>query len=360
MRDPHEDPRRPAEEAAVLAAMDADDLTEALLVEAFEEDLAIWTGGISCVAVATAGGALHVAYAAAGLGPGDDMVVSPLAAPATVSAAAVLGARVVFADVDDETATLDPSAVAASVTSRTRVVTTTDDVGHPSEYDDLREVTEALGAVLVADTGAALGATYRGVPVGALADLTALSLAGVDAPGGAVAVADEALLDAARRFRGDGADLHTFGLDYRPPAIVCALGRSRLRTMSRRRARRTELADRYSKLLDDVHGLRLPVRRNWVDPTWSRYAVRVPAQLRPAVVDQLQNAGIRVHCGHSPAYWQPVFVDLGYRRAACPIAERVYAEQIGLPLTPELTDDDQDRIVDVLRGALTGGSPGWA
>jgi dTDP-4-amino-4,6-dideoxygalactose transaminase len=286
--------------------------------------------------------------------------VSPLAAPATVSAAAVLGARLVFADVDDQTATVDPSAVAALATSRTRVVTTTDDVGHPSEYDDLREVTEALGAVLVADTGAALGATYRGVPVGALADLTALSLAGVDAPGGALAVADEALLDAARRFRGDRVEPRTFGLDYRPAALVCALGRARLRTLSRRRARRTELADRYGKLLDDVDGLRLPVRRNWVDPTWSHYAVRVPAELRPAVVDQLHSADIDVHYGHRPAYWQPVFLDLGYRRGACPIAERVYAEQIGLPLTPELTDDDQDRIVDVLCDALTGGSPGWA
>src|SRR5215472_4334194 len=147
MRNPHDDPHRPADEAAVLAAMDADELTEAYLLEALEEDLAIWMAGVSCVAVASPGSALHVAYAAAGLGPGHDIVTSPLAAPATVSAAAIQGARLVFADVDDDTATLDPAAVAAAATSRTRVVTAVDYDGHPSEYDDLRAVTEAAGAV---------------------------------------------------------------------------------------------------------------------------------------------------------------------------------------------------------------------
>ncbi len=361
------------DEAEVLDALRAAYLSTGPLVEAFEEELAAWTDGITCVAVSSGSAALHVAYAAAGVGPDDDVVTSPMTFIATASAAVALGARVVFADIEDETANLDAGAVAAALTGRTRVVTAVDYAGHPAEYDDLRKLTDTAGVVLIADAAHAIGSTYRGIAVGALADLTTFSFYPTKnmttAEGGAVAVADESLLTAARRFRNHGLvrdrahlrepdeggwhqEVATFGLNYRLPDLLCALGRSQLRRLGTFKARRAALVRRYRSLLADVPGLRLPAQRAWVDPAWHLFAVRILDGRRRQVYDALHRAGIRAQVNYLPAYRHPAFADLGYRRGMCPVAEQFYAEQLSLPLFADLSDADQDRVVEVLRSVL--------
>jgi dTDP-4-amino-4,6-dideoxygalactose transaminase len=170
-------------------------------------------------------------------------------------------------------------------------------------------------------------------------------------------VADESMLDSVRRFRdgghGSGAAVVSLGLDYRLPALLAALARVQLRELSRLRSRRTDLAERYGKLLDDVVGLRPPVRLDGVEPAWHRYPVRVLDGRRDAVLESMRAAGFVVTRGDVPLYWQPAVADLGYRRGLCPVAERFYAEQLCLPLTADLTDADQDAIVDALRAACS-------
>jgi dTDP-4-amino-4,6-dideoxygalactose transaminase len=343
------------EEAAVLAALRADGVTAACLLDALEEDLAVWTGGITCTAVSSASAAMHVAYAASGLGRGDQALISPLASMAAFATAVLSGAQVVFADVDDETGNLDPAAVADRLTSRTHVVTTTDFAGHPSDYDALRAVTGDV--IVVAESAEGIAGTYRGVPVGAIADLTALSFTAFTGSGGALAVADESMLDAARRFRDGGraigSTVMSVGLDYRLPTLLAALARVQLRGLSRLRSRRTDLAERYSKLLDDVADLRPPVRLDGVEPAWHRYPIRVLDGRRDAVLESMRSAGFAVTRGDVPLYWQPAVADLGYRRGLCPMAERLYAQQLYLPLTADLTDADQDAVVDALRAACS-------
>jgi perosamine synthetase len=343
------------DEAAVLAALRGDELDAAWLREAFEEDLAVWTGGVSCVVVSSAHAAVHVAYAATGLGRGDQVLISPLASMAAFATAALMGAEVVFADVEDQTANLDPAAVADRLTSRTRVVTSSDYAGHPSDYDALRAVTGDV--TVVADAADAIAGTYRGVPVGAIADLTAFSFTAFDSCGGALAVADEALLDSARRFRNGGRDtgpaVVSLGLDYRLPPLVAALAQVQLRGLSRLRSRRTDLAERYTKLLDDVEVLCPPVRLDGVEPAWHRYPVRVLDGRRDAVFAAMRAAGFMVTRGDRPLYDQPAVAALGYEPGLCPVAERICAEQLCLPLTADLTDADQDAIVDALRAACS-------
>jgi perosamine synthetase len=292
---------------------------------------------------------------------------------ATASTAIALGARVTFADVDDATANLDPAAVDAAVTTRTRVVAAVDFAGHPAEYDELRKVTERSGALLLADAAHAIGSTYRGALVGSIADLTTFSFFPTKnlttAEGGAVAASSPELLERARRFRTIGLvrdkaqqrhpdeggwhqEVHEFGLNYRLPDVLCALGRSQLRRLAAFKARRTDLVTRYNSLLADVPGLRLPTQREWVDPAWHLYPVRVLDGRRREVYDRLRAQGIGVQVNYIPVYWHPVFEDLGYRRGMCPVAETFYAEELSLPLFPGLTDADQDRVVDALRGIL--------
>jgi perosamine synthetase len=355
--------------AAVAAVLRSDWLTTGPAVTAFEDELARWTGGVPCVSVTSGTAALHVAYAAAGIGPGDEVVVSPMTFVATASGAALHGATVVFADVEEDTANLDVDAAAAVVTPATKVIAAIDYAGHPAEYDALRTVTDDAGALLLADAAHSIGSSYKGRPVGQLADLTTFSFFPTKnfttAEGGAVAAADQRLLDRARRFRTIGLvreperlrypdegpwhqEVHAFGLNYRLPDVLCALGVSQLRRLDWFRRRRAEIVARYDALLADVPGLRLPTTRAYVDPIRHLYPVRILGGRRKEVFTHMRENGIGVQVNYIPVYWHPVFEDLGYRRGMCPNAEAFYAEELSLPIFPDLTERDQDRIVETL------------
>ncbi|MER6003045.1 aminotransferase class V-fold PLP-dependent enzyme [Nonomuraea angiospora] len=358
---------------AVAEVLRGDWLTTGPAVGRFEAELARWTGGVPCVSVTSGTAALHVAYVAAEVRAGDEVVTSPLTFVATAAAAALLGARVVFADVQPDTGNLDPDAVAAVVTPRTRVVTAVDYAGHPADYDELRAVADPAGAVLMADSAHSIGAAYKDRPVGALADLTTFSFfptkTVTTAEGGAVAAADPERFRRAARFRNHGLvrepadqrepdvggwhqEVHEFGLNYRLPDVLCALGVSQLRRLEGFRERRRELVARYDALLRDVPGLTLPTQRAYVRPSWHLYPVRVRDGRRREVYDRMRAAGIGVQVNYVPAYWHPVFEDLGYRRGLCPRAEAYYAEELSLPLFPDLTDAQQDRVVETLAAIL--------
>lgn len=362
-----------ADAAAVADAVRTGWLTAGPTVRRFETELGDHLGGVGCVSVSSGTAALHCAYGAIGLRPGDEVVTTPLTFVATASTAALLGARVVFADVEDATGNLDPAAVQAVVSSRTRVVTAVDYAGHPAEYNQLRKVAADVGALLIDDAAHAIGATYRGAPVGGLADLTTFSFFPTKnlttGEGGAVTGTDPDLLDRVRRFASHGMvrdrqrlrdpdeggwhqEVHSFGLNYRLSDILCGLGLSQLARLPRFIAARTRLADRYRELLADLPGLRLPEQRPWADPAWHLYPVRVRDGRRREVYDRMRAAGIGVQVNYLPVYRHPVFADLGYQPGACPTAEAYYAEELSLPIHPELRDSDQDRVVEALRSIL--------
>ncbi|NHC46375.1 DegT/DnrJ/EryC1/StrS family aminotransferase [Motilibacter aurantiacus] len=354
---------------AVAEVLRGDWLTTGPAVESFEEALAQAVGA-PCVSVTSGTAALHVAYAGLGAGPGSEVVTSPFTFIATASSAALLGATVRFADVSDDTLNLDPQAAAALAGERTSVIAAVDYAGHPADLDELRSVADSVGARLLEDAAHSIGARYKGRPVGSVADATCFSFFPTKhmttAEGGAVAAPDPAVLQAARRFARIGRDpqpqdtsqgawwyeMSGFGLNYRLPDVLCALGAAQLRRLPAFLARRDELVARYDQLLSGVPGLRLPTRRADVEPAWHLYSVRVLDGRRREVFDRLRAAGIGVQVNYIPVYWHPVFADLGYRRGMCPVAEAAYAEQLSLPLFPDMTDADQDRVVEALRGVL--------
>ncbi|TKG73483.1 DegT/DnrJ/EryC1/StrS family aminotransferase [Prauserella endophytica] len=356
--------------AAVAEVLRGDWLTTGPAVQRFEADLAAQTGGTPAVAVTSGTAALHVAYAAAGLGPGDEVVASPMTFVATASAAALHGAKVVFADVEPDTGNLDPHAARAALTSRTKVVAAVDYAGHPAELDELRTVADSAGALLLEDAAHSIGGSWRGRPVGSLADLTTFSFFATKnlttAEGGAVVSASERLLERARAFRNHGLvrdraaqrypdeggwhqEVHAFGLNYRLPDVLCALGSSQLRRLAEFKRRRAAIHTRYDKAFADLDGVRTPVTRAGADPMWHLYPLRVLDGRRRALFDHLRGLGIGVQVNYIPVYWHPVFEDLGYRRGLCPNAERFYSEQLSLPLFPDLTESDVDRVITSVR-----------
>lgn len=361
--------------AAVIGVLRGDWLTTGPAVEQFERDLAGWTGGVPTVAVTSGTAALHVAYAAAGVGPGSDIVTTPITFAATAATAALLGAHVVFADVEPDTANLDPAAAEAALTPRTRAICAVDYAGHPADLTRLVALAKQAEIAFVEDAAHSIGSHWQGQPVGSFADLTTFSFFPTKnlttAEGGAVAVRDPAALERARRFRSHGLvrdpgeqrmpeegpwhqEVHSLGLNYRLPDVLCALGSSQLRRLGEFRSRRTQIVDRYDAGLGDLVEVRLPARRDGAGPMWHLYPLRVREGRRRALYAHLHSHGVAVQVNFVPVYWHPVFADLGYRRGLCPNAEAFYAEELSLPLYVDLSDSAVDRVISCVRDFFGG------
>lgn len=357
---------------AVTAVLRGDWLTTGPAVAEFESAIAAEVGA-PAVSVTSGTAALHAAYAGLGLGPGDEVITTPMTFIATASAAAMTGARVKFADISPDTANIDPAAVEPLLSSRTAVVAGVDYAGHPMDVDVLRPLTERVGAVLLEDAAHSIGGSYQGRPVGSLADITTFSFFPsknlTSAEGGAVVATQPDLLAEIRRFARIGRNLNhdelrhadegdwwyemsSFGLNYRLPDVLCALGISQLKRLSAFVERRRELVATYNELLAGLPDLTLPTQRNGVSPAWHLYAVRVRNGRRREAFEKLRAAGIGVQVNYIPVYWHPVFADSGYRRGMCPVAEKFYAEQLSLPLYPAMSEADQLRVVDALTKVL--------
>lgn len=358
---------------AVTAVLRGDWLTTGPTVDAFEHALESFTGATRCVTATSGTAALHMAYAAAGVGPGDEVVTTPMTFVATASSAVALGAKIVFADVDPETALLDPQAVREVVTDRTKVIAAVDYAGVPADLDSLNKIAHRHGALTVQDAAHSIGSTDRGRQVGTIADLTTFSFFPTknmtSAEGGAVATMNTSLGKRAHRFHFIGLvrdhdemrypdegpwhqEVHEWGLNYRLPDVLCALGLNQLKRLADFRARRARLVERYDAGLGELAGLGLPGRRPDTDPTWHLYPVRVRDGRRREVFDRLRAQGIGVQVNYMPVHWHPMFEDLGWRRGMFPHAEDFYREELSLPMFADLTDGDQDRVIEALRSIL--------
>lgn len=354
---------------AVAAVLRGDWLTTGPSVTAFEEALSRIAGGLPAVSCTSGTAALHIAYAALGVGPGDEVVTTPMTFVATASNATILGAKVVFADVDPDTTLLDPAAVEAAVTDKTKVIAAVDYAGQPADYDALQPVADRVGAKTLDDAAHSVGGTSNGRPVGSLADVSTFSFFPTKnlttAEGGAVLAKDPAIALRAREFHNIGLmrdpsrfritdegpwhqEVHAFGVNYRLSDVGAALGLSQLHRLDGFKKRRTEITARYNEAFADVEGLKTPAQRDDVDPAWHLYPVRVLGGRRREVFEQLRAAGILVQVNYIPVYWHPVYADLGYRRGMCPNAEQFYREEISLPMYPDLTDADVDRVIETL------------
>lgn len=362
--------------AAVTEVLTSDWLTTGPWVRRFEAELAELAGTPGAVSVTSGTAALHTAYAALGVGPGDEVVTTPLTFVATASAASLCGATVVFADVCEDTGNLDPAAVEAAMTERTRVVAGVDYAGHPIDAPGLRRVIGGRPVTLLEDAAHSIGGTLDGTPVGSLSDVTTFSFFPTKnlttAEGGAVVACDAGVLERAATFRTIGMvkdsarfegtddvagwwyEVHAYGVNYRLPDVLAALGLSQLQRLAEFTARRATVHRRYDQGLADLEELVLPTTRPGADPTWHLYPLRVRDGRRRALFDHLRDHGIGVQVNYIPIYWHPVYARQGYRRGQCPVAEAYYEQEVSLPLFPDLRDDDIDRVIDLVRGFVGG------
>lgn len=355
--------------AAVVSALRGDWLTTGPLVEAFERALAAATGAPEVVAVSNGTTALHTMLAAAGVGPGDEVIVPAMTFVATANAVLYCGGKPVIVDVDPGTLLIDPAAVAAAISPRTVAVVAVDYGGQPVDYDALRAICDQHGLRLFTDGCHALGATSRGRPVGTLADATTLSFHPVKhiatGEGGAIATADPALAARMRRVRNHGLnqtaaerekagtfryEMAEWGHNFRLTDIQCALGISQLRRLDENLARRRALAARYAGLLSAVPGVEPLVLRPEVEHAWHLYVVRMKRGAWSVPREELHRLmlaeGIGVNVHYLPVHLHAYHQAQGAFTGQCPVAEAAYAELLTLPLHHGMSDEDQD---DVLR-----------
>jgi len=349
-----------ADIAAVVAALKSDWLTTGPLVELFESALEKVVGA-PCISVSSGTAALHCAYAAIGLEPGDEVITPPITFIATQATAALFGAKIVFADVQADTANIDPKAVEAAITPRTKAIVAVDYAGHPADLDELRAIADKHKIYLIEDAAHSIGSIYKGRSVGSIADITTFSFFPTKnmttGEGGAVASIHPKLLEKAKRFSRQGLvrnpdefkitdqgpwhqEVHEFGLNYRLPDVLCALGISQVRRLETFKQQRASIFSTYGELFGGAHQIQLPTLRSYVSPTWHLYSVLIESSKRKVIFEEMRKSGIGVQVNYIPAYWHPIFQGEGYSRGLCPIAEDYYSRQMSLPMHFSLTKED--------------------
>jgi len=353
---------------SVLDALRSDWLTTGPYVEKFE-NLLTQVVGAPAICVSSGTAALHCAYAAIQLEAGDEVITPPITFIGTQATAYQMGAKILFADVQADTGNIDPKSVESLITPRTKAIVAVDFAGHPADLFELRAIADKYKVYLIEDAAHSLGSKYREIPVGGIADITTFSFFPTKnittAEGGAVASINSELLERAKKFSRQGLirdeknfkintegpwhqEVHNFGLNYRLPDVLCALGVSQLKKMPQFKKQRNNIYSNYSSTIEENENLKLPVCRKYVDPMWHLYPVKVNPIHRRFVFEKLRENNIIAQVNYLPVYWHPVFENLGFKRGLCPISENFYFSEISIPIYPGLDLENQNRIVEHL------------
>lgn len=349
---------------AVVQALTSDWLTTGPVVEQFEAALET-TVGAPCISVSSGTAALHCAYAAIGIQPGDEIITPPITFIATQAAAAFFGARIVFADVQEDTANICPDAVKKAISKKTKAIVAVDYAGHPADLGELRKIADDNGVYLIEDAAHSLGSLYKDEKVGTLADITTFSFFPTKnittGEGGAIASPSSTLLENAKKFSRQGLirnpdefklhsdgpwhqEVHEFGLNYRLPDLLCALGLSQLSRIEEFKEKKKAVFDRYQSSLIPNNNLVLPTKRDYVDPHWHLYPIRVNPSFRKKIFEELRSSGIGVQVNYFPAHLHPVFESMKLK-GNFPASELFYSSQISLPMSSSLTETEQEYVI---------------
>jgi dTDP-4-amino-4,6-dideoxygalactose transaminase len=323
-------------------------------VAAFEREFATYCGATHAVGVGSGTEALHLALAAAGVGPGDEVITVAHTAVATVAAVELAGARPVLVDVDPARYTLDPAHLTAAITPRTKAVIPVHLYGCPADLAPILEIAQAYRLYVIEDCAQAHGAQYRGRPVGSWGDCAAFSFyptknLGAYGDGGAVVTANAALAERMRLLREYGwAERyvsHIKGWNSRLDELQAAVLRVKLDYLDAWNAQRRALAAGYAEQLSGVAAVQLPGAPAESDPVYHLYVVRVPR--REALQQFLQERGIGTAIHYPvPVHRQPAYGRLGY---SLPVTERLAGEILSLPLFPELRADEVQTVCTAIR-----------
>ncbi|MBV8149664.1 MAG: DegT/DnrJ/EryC1/StrS family aminotransferase [Candidatus Eremiobacteraeota bacterium] len=354
---------RPVLERAFAEVLDRGSFINGPNVAAFEEELAAYLRAPHAVGLNSGTDALHLALRALDIGPGDEVITTPFTFVATTEAIAMVGATPVFADIDPATFAIDPAAVTAAVTPRTRAIIPVHLYGLPTPMEEICRVAQRHHLAIVEDCAQSIGATIDGNCTGTIGTIGALSFfpsknLGACGDAGAIVTKDAALAERVRRLRAHGAAVKYYhdelGANSRLDELQAAILRVKLRHLEQWIERRRAIAAWYTVALGRF-GIATPSepRAPSVRHVYHQFTVRI-AQERDRVAGAMRENGVATMVYYPvPLHLQHVHSSLGLREGAFPEAERAAREVLSLPMFPELRDTEVDRVVSAMEAALT-------
>ena len=364
---------------AVVDVLRGDYLTTGPNVAGMERALEKYTGAKHAVAVSNGTAALHCACIAAGIGPGDEVITTPITFAASANCALYCGAKPVFADIDPDTYNIDPKSIEKNITPRTKAVVAVDFTGQVVKVREIREICDRYNLVFIEDAAHSIGTKYKGRMVGTLADLTCMSFHPVktvtSGEGGAILTDNDELYQKLVLAHTHGITHDTalmeggphegpwyyeeisLGYNYRITDFQAALFVSQLSKIDRFISRRKAIVDRYNEVFSQMPEIIVQKEIPESDTSRHLYIIRLNLNnlkcSRRQFFDAMAAENVQCQIHYIPVYWFPYYERLGYRRGICPVAEEIYQGIISIPLYPAMTDQDVDDVIAAVKKVVS-------
>lgn len=337
--------------------------------EQFEQQFASYIGSRFAVALNSGTAALHLALDILGIGPGDEVIVPSMTFISTVHAVSYVGATPVFADIEGNSMNLSVADIERKITSKTKAVIVVHMGGHPCDMDAVHELAVAKGIKVVEDAAHACGAEYKGKRIGSISDITCFSFHAVknltSGEGGAITCNAEWMNRKLREKRWVGISRDTWlrsshekvyawqyfvdqvGYKYHMNDLQAAIGLVQLNKLEQLNGRRIEIAKRYTAELKDIEWLELPVEPAYAQSSWHLYQVKLSEEkLRDRLINHLQDYNIASGVHYYPCHLHPCYIHLN---AVVPLSSEIWKRILSLPIHPNITEEDLDRIISRIR-----------
>jgi perosamine synthetase len=363
----------PEEIAALAAVVESGWLTQGARVAEFETAVARYCSARHAVACSNCTTALHLALHVLGVGPGDEVIVPSMSFIATANAVVHSGATPIFAEVDPRTFNLEPDAAEAAITPRTRAIIPVHQIGLPADLDRFHAIARRHGMVIVEDAACALGARYKGRPIGGYSELACFSFHPrkviCTGEGGMVLTSNDNFAQQMRLLRQHGMTIPDtqrhgsnalvieryacVGYNYRMTDLQAAIGVEQIKRLDGLIARRRHLAGRYTAALKSHPYLQPPFIPGYAEPNYQSYAVTLSEDCpvaRDDILHALLQRGIAAKPGVMTAHSEPAYRDRGIA-ARLPVTEAANRRSLLLPLYPDLSEADQDRVIEAVFNA---------
>jgi dTDP-4-amino-4,6-dideoxygalactose transaminase len=322
----------------------------------FEKDFAKFIGGEHCVAYNSGTSALHIALMLLNVGPGDEVITTPMTFVATSWAISYVNAKPVYVDVNDATFNLDPQKIERAITPKTKAIMPVHLYGHPFDLDPILKIAQKHKLPVVEDAAQAHGAKYNGKVVGTFGDISCFSFypgknLGAAGEGGALVTNNAAFATRARSLREHGSTVRYYhdevGFNYRMEGIQGAVLGVKLKHLAKWTSERRRVAHRYHELLADTP-LQLPREATYAESAYHLYVVRYPR--RDDLKKHLEANGVGCALHYPlPLHLQKCYASLGYKNGDFPVTEKIARECLSLPIYPELTDNQIQRVAEVVK-----------